>query len=141
MPLEAKNKQGGFVMKAKAISGVIISLLFVLVFVYGCGDDGDNVTDGGGGGTDSIDSLLVELSGAFEAMIDTMGTDPDFRLDDFDFTILNQAFKNYEARHPGDGKACFGAAITSIMTLMMSEDLNALIDTVESMNAGGEWFK
>jgi hypothetical protein len=103
---------------------------------FGCGGD-----DGAGPGPTptpvDLDSAFRELAGLMKTMTDSMTMGEDPHLDDYDFSSLNQLFKNYEASHPGDPKASFGAAITSIMSLTASQELNALIDTLIVINEGG----
>ena len=112
----------------------LAALLMVAFLIYGCGSDSETPP-----GPEPLppDSTFSELTVALDEMIQIMSSNPDTPLDNFDFTELNQAFKNYESSHPGDDMASFGAAITSLLILTSSDDLNALIDTIIAMDEGG----
>ncbi len=123
-------------MRKKGIYGILASLLMMAFLIYGCGDDDKPPGPGPEPPTDP-DSTFSELTVTLDEMIEAMATDPETPLDNFDFSALNQAFKNYESAYPGHDMASFGAAITSLLMLTTSEDLNALIDTIIAMDEAG----
>ena len=106
-----------------------------LISFFGCGGD-----DNGGGPAPvpaDLDSAYQELAGLMGEMIDTISSGNEMHPEDYDFTSLHGVFRNYEQTHPGDPKSSFGAALTSLLTLSTSEDLNALLDTIIAMGDGG----
>jgi hypothetical protein len=102
---------------------------------YGCGG-GDN----GGGPAPvpaDLDSAYQELTSLMGEMIDTISSGNEMHPEDYDFSGLHGVFRNYEQTHPSDPKSSFGAALTSLLTLSTSDDLNALLDTITAMGNGG----
>jgi len=123
-------------MRTKGIYGILALLLMVAFLIYGCGDD-DKPPGPGPEPPPHPDSTFSELTVTLDEMIEAMANDPETPLDNFDFSALNQAFKNYESAYPGHDMASFGVAITSLLMLTTSEDLNALIDTIIAMDESG----
>ncbi len=119
----------------------VAALFACAVFFFGCGDDGDGGSVMGPGPTEGeLDTAFQDLAGLMEQMIDSMSMSDDFQMDDYDFNGYHQVFVNYLARHPGDPRASFGAALTSIMTLSTDPYVNAMIDSVEAYAQGGGFF-
>lgn len=120
--------------KRLSLMWVFVALAGLISF-YGCGGD-----DNGGGPAPvptSLDSTYQDLTDLMGAMIDTISFGGTMRPEDYDFTGLHNTFVAYEQQHPGDPKASFGAALTSLLTLSTSDDLNALLDTIMAMDNGG----
>jgi len=119
---------------------VALAIVAGAMALYGCGDGGEKGTGPGPEPAD-LDSSYQQLTDLMEIMIDSMSVDGDARPGDFDFTDLHRDFEAYLTRHPGDPGASFGAAITSLMTLTTSEDLNALIDSFVVAADEGSFFQ
>jgi len=125
----------------KNLQWLIIAVLLACgMFFFGCSDDDGGNGVGPGPLDADIDSSFQELAELMEQMIDSMSVSDDFHPDDFDFGALHQAFVNYLAGHPGDPKASFGAAMTSIMILSTDPLVSAMIDSIKAFAQGDGFF-
>ncbi|MFH1701025.1 MAG: hypothetical protein ABIE07_10595 [Candidatus Zixiibacteriota bacterium] len=88
-----------------------------------------------------MDSVMVSFGAMMQTMFDSMEYADNPQLDDFDFSQMHQIFVNYENLNPGDPQASFGAAITSMLSITQSQDLNDLIDTIIAMDGSGMFLK
>ncbi|MEE9441343.1 MAG: hypothetical protein V3V99_01590 [candidate division Zixibacteria bacterium] len=124
------------------ITKVLICLLSASLFIFGaCSED-----DTTGGPTPptvetDMDSIIVAFGAMMQAMFDSMEYAENPQLDNFDFSQMHQIFVNYENLNPGNPQASFGAAITSMLSITQSQDLNDLIDTILVMDESGMFFK
>jgi len=124
-------------MNSRFLKGCLLLFIMGIFLIYGCTED-DTVTGGNGNGTEAgLDSAFQELASLMETMIDTMAENENARPADFDFSGLHQIFTDYLNAHPNDPAASFGCAMTSILTLSASEDIDVLIDTIAAVD---DWW-
>lgn len=114
-------------------------LLAVGLLIVGCSSDNNKGTGPTPPPVD-LDSTVQELSDMMQAMIDST-SNGNMDLSQFDFKSLHGKFVTYLNAHPGDPTASFGAALTSVLALANSQNVNLLIDSVGSFLEGGGFLK
>lgn len=127
-------------MQSKFIK-ILICLLGISILILGaCSEDSNDGPETPTLVTD-MDSVMVNFGAMMQALFDTIESADNPQLDNFDFSQMHQLFVTYENLNPGDPQASFGAAVTSMLSITQSQELNNLIDTMMAMNGSGFFFK
>lgn len=127
-------------MQKRLFTACAVVLLAIGLFFVGCSSDDDG---GGVGPTPTpvdLDSTVQELSDMMQTMVDSVSSG-NTDMTQYDFDGLHSKFVSYLNQHPGDPTASFGAALTTVMALATSDNVAALIDSVDAFMQGGGFLK